>query len=185
MLDESLLIDMGLVNGDRLRAALVDAEGAATVDPLLFDTIACERGLPQPFERAGVPDLTSASLLYRRPELYDELAGEGVPTAHLLAILERHHGRVRSLLDVGYGTGRHLAGLASAITGLVGVDLLPGMVAYARAVHPCLDIRQADMTRMEQARAVPGSPSRAGGAGECGVRDGRRVGGHAAALAVR
>lgn len=32
------------------------------------------------------------------------------------------------------------------------MDLLPGMVAYARAVHPHLDVRQADMTRMKLGR---------------------------------
>ncbi|GGJ91790.1 hypothetical protein GCM10010123_21990 [Pilimelia anulata] len=100
-------------------------------------------------------DLAAASWPYREPAVYDALTADpaGDRAARILAVLDHHRpARPRSLLDVGCATGHTLAGLAAAIDDLVGVDLLAGLVALARATRPHLDVRRADMTALALGR---------------------------------
>ena len=57
-----------------------------------------------------------------------------------------------SALDIGCGTGRHLAALAETIFECWGVDLLEANVAYARATRPHLHVVQGDMRSVRLGR---------------------------------
>ena len=91
--------------------------------------------------------LATRSLLYRRPDLYDNLRTDPThTTAQLCRELIATHGQgdAKTVLDLGCGTGSDLAGLAEWFT-CVGVDVQPQMVAYANQTRPHLDIRVGDI----------------------------------------
>jgi SAM-dependent methyltransferase len=88
------------------------------------------------------------NLLYRHPELYEEVYPE--PADGTVAMVRRMMtrflpGPARSLLDVGCGTGRDLAGLAGECGEGWGVDASAEMIAYARSVRPQLHLQVGDM----------------------------------------
>jgi SAM-dependent methyltransferase len=90
--------------------------------------------------------LAEANIIYRRPDLYDELMcedGQATMVARMVAELDAP---VANVLDLGCGTGRHLAAFQNRYgwSG-VGVDLQERMIDYARATHPDLDLRVGDM----------------------------------------
>ncbi|MEV8377793.1 class I SAM-dependent methyltransferase [Kribbella sp. NPDC056861] len=88
--------------------------------------------------------LAHANLMYRRPDLYDHLADGG----DLIAVVEQLTigAGLGSVLDLGCGTGRHLAALQDAYgCDGSGVDIQPDLIEYGQAVHPGLDLRVGDM----------------------------------------
>lgn len=92
-------------------------------------------------------DLEQSSLLYRHPEWYDQLRSDPEhATAKRCEELIDLHGPAgaRTVLDFGCGTGQDLDYLAKRFQ-VVGVDLQPRMIAYARQVRPHLDLRVGDM----------------------------------------
>jgi SAM-dependent methyltransferase len=92
-------------------------------------------------------DLAQSSLLYRHPALYDQFRSDpGYATAKRCEELIDRHGpaAARTVLDFGCGTGLDLAYLAERFE-VVGVDLQPRMIAYARQARPHLDLRVGDM----------------------------------------
>lgn len=101
-------------------------------------------------------DLEQSSLLYRHPEWYDLLRSDpDYATAKRCEELIDRHGPAgaRTVLDFGCGTGRDLAYLAKRLE-VVGVDLQPRMVAYARQVRPHLDLRVGDMRHVRLGHPV-------------------------------
>lgn len=102
-------------------------------------------------------DLQAANLLYRCPELYDQLRGDDTTTATLCAELLDAYGpaEARTVLDLGCGTGCDLAQLlAGRLEEGVGVDLQPQMIAYAHQAHPTLDIRLGDVRTFRLGQTV-------------------------------
>jgi SAM-dependent methyltransferase len=92
--------------------------------------------------------VTFRNLLYRKPELYDVVFPDGDETAATMvrtAIARYLAVLPRSLLDVGCGTGQHLAALARSIPDCWGIDLLASNVAYARATRSGITFAVADM----------------------------------------
>jgi SAM-dependent methyltransferase len=88
--------------------------------------------------------LADTNLMYRRPELYDHLADDG----ELMAVVEQlnAHSSVGSVLDLGCGTGLHLAALRAAYgCEAVGVDIQPDLIDYGQAMHPGLELLVGDM----------------------------------------
>jgi SAM-dependent methyltransferase len=96
-----------------------------------------------------VPPFTS--LLYSEPRLYDlAFPADTVGPMCLEACRRWLPAPPRSTLDVGCGTGRHLAALAATVPECWGVDLLPSNVA--RATRPGLRVVQGDMRTVRLGR---------------------------------
>jgi len=98
---------------------------------------------------------TFRNLLYRKPELYELVfpdADETAATMVRAAIARYLAAPPRSLLDLGCGTGQHLAALARSIPDCWGIDLLASNVAYARAARPGLTVAVADMRSVRLGR---------------------------------
>lgn len=92
-------------------------------------------------------NLEQSSFLYRHPALYDQLRSDPDHTAakRCEELIDRHGpAAARTVLDFGCGTGLDLAYLAERFE-VVGVDLQPCMIDYARQVQPHLDLRVGDM----------------------------------------
>jgi SAM-dependent methyltransferase len=95
------------------------------------------------------------SLLYREPWLYDLIFPDADgSTARMCREAVRRYlpAPPASALDIGCGTGRHLAALAGTIAECWGVDLLDSNVAYATATHPRLHVLQGDMRAVRLGR---------------------------------
>ena len=95
------------------------------------------------------------SLLYSEPRLYDLVfpdADGNIERMCREAFRRYLSAPPASALDIGCGTGRHLAGLAETIPECWGVDLLETNVAYARATRPHLHVFQGDMRTVRLGR---------------------------------
>ena len=95
------------------------------------------------------------SLLYREPRLYDLAfpdANGGIERMCREAFRRYLPSAPASALDLGCGTGRDLARLASTVGDCWGVDLLESLVDYARATHPGLRAVQGDMRSVRLGR---------------------------------
>lgn len=113
----------------------------------------------EPAERTTRPDYSA----YRAPlsELYDlvylgrgkDFASEARVVADL--IRARRPGAA-SLLDVGCGTGEHLATWRTMFAQVEGVDISPDMIAVARAKLPGVPIHLGDMRDFDLGRTVDG-----------------------------
>ncbi|WP_049871797.1 class I SAM-dependent methyltransferase [Catenulispora acidiphila] len=100
--------------------------------------------------------MEEASLLYREPALYAEMAdAEAVDTAAAIVALADRHGPAGadSLLDVGCGTGAVLEQLACKYSKSAGVDLLPGMIEISRERRPQLETYVGDMRTIRLGRS--------------------------------
>lgn len=88
-------------------------------------------------------ELTAANLLYRDPALYDLMFGS--EHADLVrALVDAHAPTARTVIDFGCGTGRDIDALGARFA-CVGVDAQPGLVEFAHAVRPHVDIRVGDL----------------------------------------
>lgn len=90
--------------------------------------------------------LAEANIIYHRPDLYDQLTSGDDQADTIARMVAELDASVATVLDLGCGTGRHLATLQNRCgwSG-VGVDLQQRMIDYARATHPDLDLRVGDM----------------------------------------
>jgi SAM-dependent methyltransferase len=94
-------------------------------------------------------DLTSASVYYRHPEVFDQVSRPDV--AGLRAVMAaRHRDRPASMLDLGCATGALLAAMGSQVK--VGVDLLPRMIDHGRSAHPDLQLYAGDLRSVRLSR---------------------------------
>jgi SAM-dependent methyltransferase len=86
-------------------------------------------------------------------DLYIELFGSsGKVHADDLALIERHLAvRGGTVLDAGCGPGHLTAHLRSLGADAIGVDVVPGFIAHARAAHPDGDYRLGSMTDLDVA----------------------------------
>jgi len=67
---------------------------------------------------------------------------------HIATLVEKCH--PTSILDVGCGDGRFLGLLSDAIPRRVGVDLSDKAISYAKAFHPNVDYRCADIKDLDE-----------------------------------
>src|SRR5262245_29941424 len=93
------------------------------------------RSTPQPDSRAVArlierSQRQGASALYRDAALFDQLYRRRAADVRCYVELARRHGG--PVLELGVGTGRVAAALARAGFDVLGVDLLPSMLARAR-----------------------------------------------------
>lgn len=89
--------------------------------------------------------LEESSLAYRRPALYDEMAADDGVVDAVAGIVTEYGAEPRTILDLGCGTGRHLAALSEQFGAAgVGVDLQQQMVDYGRGRYGA-DLRVDDM----------------------------------------
>lgn len=89
--------------------------------------------------------LAENNISYRRPDLYDALSRDSTAAAtcqHLIDDYGAAH--AGSILDLGCGTARDLAGLAD-IHDCIGVDVQPALIEHAQDQHPELDLRVGDL----------------------------------------
>lgn len=93
--------------------------------------------------------LADSNLLYREPQLYDDMFTGDSGRAELILYLISTYGpaNVTTLLDLGCGTGRDLADLVHTAPQLttIGVDLQPAMIDYGRWARPHLNLRVDDL----------------------------------------
>lgn len=94
---------------------------------------------------SDVPSYRRSAAFYDR--LYDFKDYETV-NRRLLEAVRRHHPTARTLLDVGCGTGRHLAALAPHFE-VEGSDLSPEMLHIARTRCPGVPLHVADMAELD------------------------------------
>lgn len=93
-------------------------------------------------------NLKVRSYLYDNPRLYDLVFPDEEETVArmCLAGFEKYLGRrPESVLDIGCGTGLHLAALARVIPDAHGVDYLSSMIDYGRSARPHLKMEVGDM----------------------------------------
>lgn len=94
--------------------------------------------------------LAQGNLAYRRPELYDRLTADDGVVERVVRIVGT--GEPRTILDLGCGTGRHLAALRTELgASVVGVDLQEQMVDYGRRSHD-VDLRVGDLRQVRLGR---------------------------------
>lgn len=93
--------------------------------------------------------LADSNLLYREPQLYDDLFTGDPGRAQLILHLINTYGpaNATTLLDLGCGTGRDLADLAHTAPQLttIGIDLQPTLIDHGRGTRPHLDLRIDDL----------------------------------------
>jgi SAM-dependent methyltransferase len=91
--------------------------------------------------------LTTSNFIYRRPDLAETLCR---PTADAHAqrwrdLINHHHPGARSVLDLGCWIGMDAERLARRYT-VVGVDIQPSLIDYARQHRSGVDFRVGDIT---------------------------------------
>lgn len=84
--------------------------------------------------------------MFNHPETWDEMNQSRFEREpKFLAQIFQKYGNVKDVLDVGCGSGSHLARLGKfGMTGM-GVDLNPKMIAFARSKYPKLSFELKDM----------------------------------------
>lgn len=91
-------------------------------------------------------NLAETNIVYRRPDLYDELTREDDQADAVARVVAELGASVATVLDLGCGTGRDVAIFQTRYGWPgVGVDIQPQMIDYARATHPELDLRVGDL----------------------------------------
>ncbi|GAA5164645.1 hypothetical protein GCM10023321_53420 [Pseudonocardia eucalypti] len=97
--------------------------------------------------------LARANLMYRRPDLYDQLTTGDEQAAQVASAVAELAGPVASVLDLGCGTGRDLD-IFRVHYGWdgTGIEFQPELVTYAQLVRPDLNIRLGDMRTVRLGR---------------------------------
>jgi SAM-dependent methyltransferase len=87
---------------------------------------------------------------FDRPELFEEIhKGRFEKEPKFLMRIFRKYGKVSHILDVGCGTGSHLAKLrAQGLTG-IGIDLNEHMIEFARKQYPTIRFERKDMRKLK------------------------------------
>lgn len=96
--------------------------------------------------------LAGSNLMYRRPDLYDHFAYSDNSVAAVVQQLFADR-PVASVLDLGCGTGLHLAALRRSFgCAATGVDVQPGLIEYGQATHPDLELLLGDLRAIRLGR---------------------------------
>lgn len=96
--------------------------------------------------------LAKSNLMYRQPGLYDHFSDSDHGVTTVLRKLFPD-GPVGSVLDLGCGTGLHLAALQRAFDcGAVGVDVQPELIEYAQVTHPNVELLVGDLRSVRLGR---------------------------------
>ncbi|OXM51633.1 class I SAM-dependent methyltransferase [Amycolatopsis alba] len=91
-------------------------------------------------------NLAANNIAYRRPDLYDALTRDSTAAATCRHLIDQYGtSPAGSVLDLGCGTARDLARLATTTRRCVGVDLQPALIEHARRRYPGLDLRVGDL----------------------------------------
>lgn len=102
----------------------------------------------------GMGPLLGSNITYRRPDLYDDLAADDGVVEAVGRILGGRSGKVRSVLDLGCGTGRHAASLADLFDcSASGVDIQAGMIEYGRDKYGDVELQQGDLRSIRLGRS--------------------------------
>lgn len=97
--------------------------------------------------------LARTNLMYRRPDLYDELTAGDDQSAQVARMVAALGATVSSVLDLGCGTGRGTEAFrVDHHWDPTGVEFQPKLVAYARATRPNLHVRLGDMRTIRLGR---------------------------------
>jgi ubiquinone/menaquinone biosynthesis C-methylase UbiE len=97
----------------------------------------------------SLPDISTHNAeLFEMSERVADYLGEGLWHPEELLIDKYFPKPPAAVLDLGCGTGRTTVGLAARGYRVVGVDLSESMIARARAMHPDLDFRVMDASRL-------------------------------------
>ncbi|MFI5714124.1 class I SAM-dependent methyltransferase, partial [Kribbella sp. NPDC051620] len=98
-------------------------------------------------------DWTRTNLNYRRPDICDELGADDGVVEAIGRIRAAFGGEIRSVLDLGCGTGRHAAGLSELFgCSAVGVDIQDGLVDYGRSSYPGVELQVGDLRSVRLGR---------------------------------
>lgn len=96
--------------------------------------------------------LASSNLMYRRPDLYDHFADGDTSVSTVVGQLLADRADA-AVLDLGCGTGLHLAALRRSFGCIAtGVDLQPGLIDYGQAAHPGLELLIGDLRSIRLGR---------------------------------
>lgn len=96
-----------------------------------------------------------SNLLYDDPALYEAVyptSEKEIPAMAERLFAEHSRAGVRTLLDFGCGTGRHVEYFTGAGMDCVGVDYQDAMVSFARLQRPGHDFRVGDMRTVRLGR---------------------------------
>lgn len=104
-------------------------------------------------EEALRVELAQSNIIYRRPDLAE---GCRQPTAvahaqRWIDLIEHYHRNARSVLELGCWIGLDAEQLARHYR-VVGVDIQPRLIDYARTRRPSLDLRLGDLTTIRLGR---------------------------------
>ncbi|UMP07073.1 trans-aconitate 2-methyltransferase [Amycolatopsis sp. EV170708-02-1] len=90
-------------------------------------------------------NLAAHNTAYRRPDLYDALTRDSTTATTCQHLIDQHGtAPSASILDLGCGTARDLAQLATSHH-CVGVDLQPALIDHARQRYPDLELHVGDI----------------------------------------
>lgn len=93
--------------------------------------------------------LARTNLIYRRPDLYDQLTSGDEQAAQVASAVADLGVPVSSVLDLGCGTGRDVETFRAHYDwDSVGIEFQPHLVAYAGIVRRDLNIRVGDMRKV-------------------------------------
>lgn len=93
------------------------------------------------------------TFLYENPHLYDQIFPDRTSSPFVMKAIKRYASSPpSSVVDFGCGTGSTLEILSRFIPVCVGVDLIPAMVEYGRAIRPVLDLQVGDMRKTRLGR---------------------------------
>ncbi|MFC9688546.1 class I SAM-dependent methyltransferase [Kribbella sp. NPDC056951] len=96
--------------------------------------------------------MARSNLAYRRPALYDAMTADDEVAGQVAKAVGECGVRPLAVLDLGCGTGRHLAALRDELGAVaVGVDLQTGMLDYGRRRYG-VDLRRGDLRSIRLGR---------------------------------
>ena len=101
-----------------------------------------------------VDQLEKSNLIYRRPNLAERMRRRvaDAHAQHWINLIEQYHPSADSVLDLGCWIGMDAERLSDRYT-VVGVDIQPHLIDYARSHRPGLEFRVGDITSVRLGRA--------------------------------
>jgi SAM-dependent methyltransferase len=92
--------------------------------------------------------------LYNNPDLYEQVFPPRGKSDLCVRVIQEFLTRApTSVLDIGCGTGRDLAGLANFYPNCVGFDVSPAMINFAQQRYPAIEFYVGDMRSYRLSRS--------------------------------